>query len=565
MDFFHSTSRNDKAKLDALDKVQATIEFDTKGNIITANANFLETVEYSLSEIQGKHHSMFVERGYAQTAEYQIFWDKLRAGNFETGKFKRYGRNNKEVWIEASYNPIYDAQGKVCGVVKFATDITEEAIKSADYQGQIDAINRSQAVIEFTMDGTILNANENFLSTVGYQLDEIKGKHHQIFVDSSYASSHEYRNFWNKLSKGEYHSGEYKRIAKDGTEVWIQASYNPIFKPDGKPFKVVKYASDITKDKLASIDVLGQMDAINKSQAIIEFKLDGTILNANDNFLNAVGYRIGEIQGKHHQMFVDHDYAKSEEYRRFWDKLRTGQFESKIYPRIRKDGSEIWIQASYNPIYDIDGNLYKVVKFATDMTEMMKAADLADSAMAKVQSVAAATEEMSAAIQEISQSMVMSKRATDSISEKTAISGVASAKLSSSMESMGNIVDFIRNIAGQVNLLALNATIEAARAGEAGQGFSVVAAEVKNLAGQTSKATDNIENEINVVQALCLEVADGIKEIVEAADHVNEYVTGVASAIEEQSAVTNDIASNSMSASQATSEISSRIRKLSEG
>ncbi|MGB6038136.1 MAG: PAS domain-containing methyl-accepting chemotaxis protein, partial [Cryomorphaceae bacterium] len=536
MDLFHSTSRNDKAKLDALDKVQAIIEFDAKGNIITANASFLDTVGYSLKEIQGKHHSIFVDRNYAKSSEYQLFWDKLRSGSFETGKFKRYGKNNVEVWIEASYNPIFDAQGKVCGVVKFATDITQEAIRNADYQGQIDAINRSQAVIEFTMDGIILNANDNFLAVTGYQLEEIKGKHHRIFVDSSYASSNEYRHFWQNLSKGEYDAGEYKRITKDGSEIWIQASYNPIYTPDGKPYKVVKYATDITKAKLASIDVAGQMDAINKSQAIIEFTLDGTILTANDNFLSAVGYRLDEIQGKHHQMFVDHEYGKSEEYRKFWEKLRNGTFESKIYPRIRKDGSQIWIQASYNPIFDSNGNLYKVVKFATDMTEMMKAADLADSAKAKVQSVAAATEEMSSAIQEISQSMVMSKRATDSISEKTALSGVASAKLSSSMESMGNIVDFIRNIAGQVNLLALNATIEAARAGEAGQGFSVVAAEVKNLAGQTSKATDNIENEINVVQALCQEVADGIKEIVEAADHVNEYVTGVASAIEEQSA-----------------------------
>lgn len=239
-------------QIEAINKVMAMIEFDLDGTIITANENFLQAVEYSLDEIQGNHHRIFVDPAYAQSDEYRAFWAKLNRGEFVSDEFKRFGKGGKEVWLQASYNPIFDEQGKPFKVVKYATDVTAEKQKNANFIGQLDAINKAQAVIEFQMDGTILHANENFCQTMGYTLDEIKGKHHRIFAEAEYAQSDAYREFWAKLNRGEYQSAEYKRLGKGGRVVWIQASYNPIMDVNGKPFKVVKYATDVTDQKQAA-------------------------------------------------------------------------------------------------------------------------------------------------------------------------------------------------------------------------------------------------------------------------------------------------------------------------
>ncbi|WAR46545.1 methyl-accepting chemotaxis protein [Methylomonas rapida] len=245
----------------------------------------------------------------------------------------------------------------------------EKAAIEADYLGQISAIEKSQAVIHFNMDGTIVKANDLFLNAVGYRLDEIVGQHHSLFVGPDVAASPEYRHFWEKLNRGEFDSGEYKRYGKGGKEIWLQATYNPIIGPDGKPFKVVKYATDVTADKLRNADYLGQIEAINKSQAVIQFNMDGTIITANALFLKTVGYSLEEIQGKHHRMFTEPGVAESEEYRQFWQKLNQGQFDGGEYKRVGKGGKAIWLQASYNPILDLNGNPFKIVKYAADITE----------------------------------------------------------------------------------------------------------------------------------------------------------------------------------------------------
>ncbi len=254
---------------------------------------------------------------------------------------------------------------------KKGTKIPEVDAKTvmADMKGQIEAISKSQAVIEFKMDSTILHANDNFSKTVGYELDEIKGKHHSMFAEPSYSSSAEYRQFWEKLNRGEYDTGQYKRIGKGGKEVWIQASYNPIMDMNGKPFKVVKYATDITEAKLRAADFEGQLGAVSKAQAVIEFNMDGTIVTANDNFLKTLGYTLDEIKGKHHSMFAEPGFSGSAEYRAFWEKLNRGEYDSGQYKRIGKGGKEVWIQASYNPIMNMNGKPFKVVKYANDITE----------------------------------------------------------------------------------------------------------------------------------------------------------------------------------------------------
>jgi len=266
---------------------------------------------------------------------------------------------------------IVDHEGNHLGNSLEWADVTEvrkyEAL-NADYTSQIEAISKSQAVIEFNMDGTIIQANDNFLNTVGYSLEEVQGKHHRMFVEPSYAQSQEYAQFWERLNAGKYAAARYKRLGKGGKEIWIQASYNPIMDLDGKPFKVVKYATDVTESMMKEADFSGQIDAISKSQAVIEFNMDGTIIQANDNFLNTVGYSLEEIQGKHHRMFVEPSYAQSQEYAQFWNKLNAGEYEAARYKRLGKGGKEVWIQASYNPIFDLNGKPFKVVKYATDVT-----------------------------------------------------------------------------------------------------------------------------------------------------------------------------------------------------
>jgi methyl-accepting chemotaxis protein len=364
---------NIKGQLDAINAAFAFIEFDTDGIILNANTIFLDAMGYKLNEVKGEHHSMFVDPGYARSQEYKKFWVDLRAGKSQSGEFSRITKNGNVVWILASYTAVADEKGKIIKVIKLATNITESKIESADYKSQVEAISKSQAVISFNMDGTIIQANDNFLNTLGYSLTEVKGKHHSMFVEPSYGQSAEYKDFWAKLNRGEFIAAEFKRVGKGGKEIWIQASYNPIFDLSGKPFKVVKFATDVTEQKLINANYQGQLDAIGKSNAVIEFNMDGTIITANDNFLNALGgYSLNEIKGKHHRMFVDAAYGRSAEYADFWKRLNNGEYFVGTYSRIDKRGKEIFIQASYNPILDLNGRPYKVVKYALDMTEVIR-------------------------------------------------------------------------------------------------------------------------------------------------------------------------------------------------
>lgn len=327
---------------------------------------------YQLEELVGKHHRIFCDEDYTKTLMYRQFWERLNKGEFEASEYKRYSKSGKEIWIQASYNPIFDSSGRVIKIVKFATVITDVKMKNAEYEGKIKAISKAQAVIEFLGDGTILTANENFLSAIGYSLDEIKGKHHRMFCEEKYVQDQSYTQFWEKLNRGEFDSNEYKRIGKNGKEIWIQATYNPIMNDEGKVIKIVKFATDITKQKLKNVEFEGKVSAISKAQAVIEFYPDGTIIEANENFLKVTGYDLNEIVGKHHRIFCPEAFRSSDEYQKFWEKLRNGEFDSGRYVRHSKSGKEIWIQATYNPIFNADHKVIKVVKFATDITAQVE-------------------------------------------------------------------------------------------------------------------------------------------------------------------------------------------------
>ena len=321
------------------------------------------------------------------------------------------------------------------------------------------AVCRSQAVIEFSLDGTIIWANDLFLDAMGYTLDEIRGQHHRMFCTHDFAQSSEYSSFWKKLGNGESYGGVYKRIGKDGHDVWLQATYNPVLADDGSPQKIIKFATDITETKKRNADFEGRVKAIDRSQAVIEFDLESRILDANANFLKIFGYSKDELIGRHHRIFCDDELVLSGEYQRFWESLRSGRFDSGRYLRYDKDGNPVWIQATYNPITDADGKLSKVVKIASDITHQVKLE------------------------QEVQSRLDQGGRFQAKLESQH-------NDMESTMEENSAIVTAIGAIAAQTNMLALNATIEAARAGDAGRGFAVVAGEVKQLAAATKAATD---------------------------------------------------------------------------
>ncbi|HFT6993742.1 TPA: methyl-accepting chemotaxis protein [Stenotrophomonas maltophilia] len=267
------------------------------------------------------------------------------------------------------------------------------ATHRAELEAQVAALHRVQAVIEFALDGTILQANDNFLQAMGYRLDEIQGKHHSLFVDPELARSAEYRDFWARLGRGEYDAGQYRRFGKGQREIWIQASYNPVLDQQGRPYKVVKFATDITAQKLQAADSAGQLAAIGKSQAVIEFSMDGRILSANDNFLATTGYSLDEVRGQHHSLFVEPGHRSSDEYLRFWEKLGRGEYDAGQYRRLGKGGREVWIQASYNPILDLNGKPFKVVKYATDITAQVHENQAMQRAVAQTREVVAAAKQ----------------------------------------------------------------------------------------------------------------------------------------------------------------------------
>ncbi|GJE10583.1 MULTISPECIES: methyl-accepting chemotaxis protein [Methylobacterium] len=465
-----------------------------------------------------------------------------------------------------------------------------------DQHAKLAALSRSLATIEFALDGTILDANQNFLGAMGYTLEEIRGRHHGLFVEPGHRESEAYRQFWERLRRGEFQTAEYKRIAKGGREVWIQASYNPVLDATGAPVKIVKFATDITAHKLRSLDLEGQISALHRSQAVIAFGLDGTVLSANQNFLDAVGYRLDEIVGRHHGIFVSEADRASEAYRAFWAALARGEYQSGAYKRLAKGGREVWIQATYNPITDADGRPVRVVKFATDITVQVnerqrraetqraighdldaighavadvtrqtgEAAATVGRVSDDIRSVASGAEQLSVSVDEISQQVSHAAGIAGQAVDQAQRTGRIVAGLSEQATQIGDVVGLISGIAAQTNLLALNATIEAARAGEAGRGFAVVASEVKTLAEQTGRATDQIRGQIASTQSATREAVDAIGIIQGTISTLSQVSSTIAAAVEEQSAVTREMSGSMRAASQGVSAISSGMDTIAQ-
>jgi methyl-accepting chemotaxis protein len=389
------------------------------------------------------------------------------------------------------------------------------------------SVKRSMAVIQFYPDGKVIDANDNFLAAMGYKLNQVVGQHHRVFCENEYTASQDYKTLWQRLNQGEYVSGQFQRVTQSGQAIWLEASYNPVFDSNGKLQSIIKFASDITGRMNEAQLQKGVLQAVSGSMAVIEFDTRGNVLTANDNFTQTMGYSLDEILGKHHSMFCQAELVNSAEYQQLWAKLNRGEFATGKFSRIDRQGRNIWLQASYNPVFDMTGKLIKIVKFATDITEQV--------------TTSTETKEMAYSMslqadESVKEGVSVVGKTIELMNELTStIRGAADdlQALSKQSDQINNIVNTISGIADQTNLLALNAAIEAARAGEQGRGFAVVADEVRQLAARTSESTSEIAQVVQQNTELSTHAVKVMGASLQQVDNGVELVDNVKAVIEQ--------------------------------
>ncbi|MFA5582734.1 MAG: PAS domain-containing methyl-accepting chemotaxis protein [Bacteriovoracaceae bacterium] len=583
----------------AINRAQAVIEFDLDGNILNANENFLKTTGYTLDEIKNKHHSMFCSEEFISSFEYKQQWEKLKRGEFISGEFHRHGKNGRDVYLIASYNPIIGKDGKPYKVIKFATDITET---KTELKARIDIMNLTSIVSEGDLKGDILSVNDKYCEVSKYNRDELIGKPHNITRHED-VSKEVFKEMWSTIGRGKIFRGVIKNKAKDGTPYYVDACIAPIIGKNGKPRKYIGVRYDITELSLERENMTGILNAIDSSFIYQEFDPQEGIIKVNKKFEEAFGLDQSDLTGKLDRNFCPRSVLENGLFERVWRDLRAGKGFSGVIEKIRKDGSSIWLQAVYAPVTDEMGKVKKVIMIATDVTDqknMLVSIEETASALASasaeltatatqmsataektsseskvasnsagdvalgVQTVAANIEEMIASIKEISRSTSESSQMARMTLEKAQESNTTILKLGASSQEIGDVIKVISSIAQQTNLLALNATIEAARAGEAGRGFAVVANEVKELAKQTAKATDDITYKISAIQNDTKGAVDAISGISQAVEKLNGISGVIAAAVEEQTATTNEISRVVVQAKKGVENIADTVKGVSQ-
>jgi len=566
-------------------------KLNPKGILEECNTNFADLFGYSCEQIIGKPHKMLVDTAYGGSKDYEDFWSQLRLGKIKSGEFHRKNKTGDDVFLRAAYTPQMNPSGEVQSIIKIATDITKEKKDFFRFSAIKESIDQSYAFILFDPKGNILDANSIFLKAMGYtKLEEIKGKHHEIFVDKEYGNSADYQRFWKELGDGKLQAGEFERVNKDGELVWLQASYSPVISADGSVDTVVKIASDITEKRKNEELARDLKNTVDLSFGYIQFDTNGNILDVNQNFAQLLGYSVEETIGNHHSIFVSKALASSNEYARFWDNLRSGLTQSGQFSRLHRSGEEVWIQAAYTPIKNEHGEVTSVIKIAADITSDKQAAvtakkELKEELHSNISEIASAVSQIASGARDQAEKIDQSStnietslqtsqtvsdkadeiasaanRAKDETEKGTALvnelvdlmGGLSNTanhtqsamdKLVKGTEEINFVLSVIQEIASNTNLLALNASIEAAQAGDSGRGFSVIAHEIRMLAENARDSVKQIEDQISLMIVNTKEVSENMKDVTDKVQHSEEASKNV-SAIFSEIVTSNDQTSN---------------------